>query len=92
MLFACSGIPIPHGRTRQSLTRFVTSAHLVTQFNENRNKDDKLRVGAANHCVPSFFFVYIQANCGHPELVLVHCFYFCRLQCAFLIIQLPMGS
>ncbi|XP_066320935.1 uncharacterized protein [Miscanthus floridulus] len=44
MLFACSGIPIPHGRTRQSLTRFVTSAHLVTQFNENRNKDDKLRV------------------------------------------------
>ncbi|CAD6248496.1 unnamed protein product [Miscanthus lutarioriparius] len=44
MLFACSGITIPHGRTRQSLTRFVTSAHLVTQFNENRNKDDKLRV------------------------------------------------
>ncbi|CAD6252220.1 unnamed protein product [Miscanthus lutarioriparius] len=44
MLFACSGIPIPHGRTRQSLTRFVTSAYLVTQFNENRNKDDKLRV------------------------------------------------
>ena len=52
MLFACSGIPIPHGRTTQSLTRFVTSAHLVTQFNENRNKDDKLRVSAANHCVP----------------------------------------
>ncbi|XP_066324633.1 uncharacterized protein [Miscanthus floridulus] len=44
MLFACSGIPIPHGRTSQSLTRFVTSAHLVTQFNENRNKDDELRV------------------------------------------------
>ncbi|XP_021316241.1 uncharacterized protein LOC8066487 isoform X4 [Sorghum bicolor] len=44
MLFACSGIPIPHGRTRQRLTRFVTSAHLVTQFNQNRNKDDKLRV------------------------------------------------
>ncbi|CAL5087317.1 unnamed protein product [Urochloa decumbens] len=49
MLFACSGIPIPHGKTRLQLTRFVTSAHLVRAFKDCRNKDDKLRVSV---CLP----------------------------------------
>lgn len=41
MLFACSGIALPR---ETFLTRFLTSAHLVTVFNERRNRDDKLRV------------------------------------------------
>uniref|UniRef100_A0A0A8Y0B2 Uncharacterized protein n=1 Tax=Arundo donax TaxID=35708 RepID=A0A0A8Y0B2_ARUDO len=44
MLFACSGIPLPEGRAKMLVTRFVTSARLVTAFNDNRNKDDKLRI------------------------------------------------
>ncbi|KAJ1264162.1 hypothetical protein BS78_09G241800, partial [Paspalum vaginatum] len=43
MLFACSGIALPH-ETGLELTRFLTSAYLVTVFNERRNRDDKLRV------------------------------------------------
>ncbi|XP_062193717.1 uncharacterized protein LOC133897142 isoform X2 [Phragmites australis] len=44
MLFACSGIPLPHGTTRLHLTRFVTSARLAKEFNANRYRDDKLRI------------------------------------------------
>uniref|UniRef100_A0A0D9XKW3 Uncharacterized protein n=1 Tax=Leersia perrieri TaxID=77586 RepID=A0A0D9XKW3_9ORYZ len=44
MLFACSGIPLPGGRTKQILTRFVTSAYLVREFMDKRNRDDKLKV------------------------------------------------
>jgi hypothetical protein len=54
MLFACSGIPLPFGTARLQLTRFVTSAHLVRQFKFYRNRDDKLRVSAANHRVLHF--------------------------------------
>jgi len=54
MIFACSGIPLPRGTARLHLTRFVTSAHLVREFKRYRNRDDKLRVGAANHCVLHF--------------------------------------
>jgi len=44
MLFACSGIALPHGKSILDLTRFVTSACLVREFNDKRNRDDKLRV------------------------------------------------
>jgi len=44
MLFACSGIPLPRGNSKLHLTRFVTSAHLVAEFNKNRNKDEQLRI------------------------------------------------
>ncbi|KAM3242263.1 hypothetical protein ACQJBY_054749 [Aegilops geniculata] len=44
MLFACSGIPLPYGRTALRLTRFVTSARLATAYTANRNRDDNLRV------------------------------------------------
>jgi hypothetical protein len=47
MLFACSGIPIPEGRTQLCLMRFVTSKFLVDAFKKNRYKDDNLRVGDA---------------------------------------------
>ncbi|KAG0531228.1 hypothetical protein BDA96_04G005900 [Sorghum bicolor] len=73
MLFACSGIPIPHGRTTQSLTRFVTSAHLVTQFNQNRNKDDKLRVAVRlpnNRATDGFLGLY------DKDIAIVTCFGF----------------
>ncbi|KAG2636214.1 hypothetical protein PVAP13_2NG434800 [Panicum virgatum] len=43
MLFACSGIALPHGKSILDLTRFVTSACLVREFNDKRNRDDKLR-------------------------------------------------
>jgi len=52
MLFACSGIALPLGKSILDLTRFVTSACLVQEFNDKRNRDDKLRVGAADHCLP----------------------------------------
>lgn len=44
MLFACSGICVSYGSTQFQLTRFATSARLVTAYNENMNKDDNLRV------------------------------------------------
>lgn len=46
MLFACSGITLPHG-PEEHITRFVTSTILVTKFNAKRNRDDKLRVSAS---------------------------------------------
>ncbi|CAN6333099.1 unnamed protein product [Urochloa humidicola] len=52
MIFACSGIPLPNKICRNSklhLTRFVTSARLVEEFNKNRNKDDQLKVQV---CLP----------------------------------------
>ncbi|CAN6243999.1 unnamed protein product [Urochloa humidicola] len=49
MLYACSGITLPHGSARLELTRFLTSAHLVREFNQRRNRDDKLRVQV---CLP----------------------------------------
>jgi len=49
MLFACSGIPLPRGNSKLHLTRFVTSAHLVAEFNKNRNKDEQLRIEV---CLP----------------------------------------
>lgn len=101
MLFACSGIPVPSRRSREELTSFVTSANLARAFNEHRNRDDNLTVGAANHCALRFaclfglyyvhhFTLFIQMNCGHCTMMC--CFYHYRLQCAFLIIQLLMGS
>ncbi|OEL14782.1 hypothetical protein BAE44_0024199 [Dichanthelium oligosanthes] len=45
MVFACSGISIPSGATTKlDVTRFVTSACLVREFDRKRNRDDKLRV------------------------------------------------
>jgi hypothetical protein len=48
MLFACTGIPLPDGNGASSfyLTRILTSARLVMVFNEKRNREDELRVGA----------------------------------------------
>ena len=57
MLFACSGITLPHGSAIQGLTRFVTSACLVREFNLKRNRDDNLRVGAADMTLCPPFFI-----------------------------------
>ena len=64
MLFACSGITIPGGESKLRLSRFVTSAHLVQEFNRNRYRDDKLRVRSISHCF-LYFALSIQANYGH---------------------------
>ena len=64
MLFACSGIPLPF----DDLTRIVTSACLVREFNIKRNRDDKLRVCAANNCA-LYFALFTQANCVHFALI-----------------------
>jgi hypothetical protein len=53
MLFACSGI-----------SRFVTSAHLVQEFNHNRHRDEKLRVSSTSYSFLDFA-LSIQANYGH---------------------------
>ena len=43
--------------TNQHVTLVVTSERLVTEFRELRNRDDKVKVGAANHFVSfSLFF------------------------------------
>jgi len=66
MLFACSGIPLPYdGASKLNLTRIVTSACLVREFNLKRNRDDKLRVCAA--CA-LYFALFTQANCVHFAL------------------------
>ncbi|XBI48934.1 hypothetical protein VPH35_112581 [Triticum aestivum] len=45
MLFACSGVAIqPITTMRPELSRFVTSKRLVTEFEVNRNRADKLRI------------------------------------------------
>ena len=68
MLFACSGIPLPYdGASKLNLTRIVTSACLVREFNLKRNRDDNLRVCAANNCA-LYFALFTQANCGHSVL------------------------
>ncbi|KAM0877050.1 hypothetical protein ACQ4PT_035762 [Festuca glaucescens] len=43
LLFACSGIPLPGGRSKLELTRYVTSARLVSEYEGKRYRDDKLR-------------------------------------------------
>lgn len=68
--FVCSGIALPRGTARLDLTRFVTSAYLVRVFNERRNRDDKLRVSAADHSI-LHFGMFIEANCS----LLIYCFY-----------------
>ncbi|CAL5060484.1 unnamed protein product [Urochloa decumbens] len=50
LLFVCSGISLPSGATTiLEVTRFVTSACLVKEFERKRNRDDKLRVEV---CLP----------------------------------------
>lgn len=44
MLFACSGIPLPPGRSKLELTRYVTSARLVAEYEGKTYRDDKLRI------------------------------------------------
>ncbi|KAM0828512.1 hypothetical protein ACQ4PT_067498 [Festuca glaucescens] len=50
MLYACSGIPLPHGRSKLELTRYVTSACLATEYISKRYRDDKLRIEV---CLPN---------------------------------------
>nr|AAL31034.1 putative serine protease [Oryza sativa Japonica Group]AAP54251.1 hypothetical protein LOC_Os10g33490 [Oryza sativa Japonica Group] len=71
MLFACSGIPLPDGTTREHLTRFVTSAALVRVFDEKRNRDDKLRVAVRlpnNRITDGFLGLY------DHDIAIVTCF------------------
>lgn len=49
MLFAISGVAVPPVTTKLRLSRFVTSARLVVEYNKNRNLDDKLRIDV---CLP----------------------------------------
>jgi hypothetical protein len=49
--------------TRREVTIIVTSKRLVTEFNKIRNRDDRLRVGAANHCV--LFALFFEGDCAH---------------------------
>jgi hypothetical protein len=85
MLFACSGVALPEeaGAAGRHLTRFLTSARLVREFIDRRNKDDKLRVHLHNpgsslyaHAIPSNY----------------RCINVYRLRYATLIIGLPMAS
>jgi hypothetical protein len=90
MLFACSGIPLPPGRSKLELTRYVTSARLAVEYECKRYRDDKLKVGvtASYFFLPSRFVHSSQF--GHS--VLMCCFYHYRLMCAFRMIEKRVGS
>jgi hypothetical protein len=91
MLFACSAIPIPSVTTsRLDVTRFVTSACLVKEFDGKRNRDDKLRVCAASSCA-LHFALFTQANCDH-SMLMYYFYHSTRLKCALLMIRSWMGS
>jgi hypothetical protein len=49
--------------TRQEVSIIATSKRLVTEFENNRNRADRLRVGAANH----LFVCVCQAECDHSK-------------------------
>jgi hypothetical protein len=59
LVYACSGIAVghTHANIRDHHTVFVTSARLAQKFNDNRTRDDNLRVGAAAHCFHVYFFL-----------------------------------
>jgi hypothetical protein len=81
VLFACSGIAMEHtAMTDQEATIIVTSKRLVTEFNDMRNRDDDLRVGATNHCVPYFLFFKVIVIIPCADVPLFHY----RLRCSFL--------
>jgi hypothetical protein len=88
MLFACSGVALPEeaGAAGRNLTRFLTSARLVREFIDKRNKDDKLRVHMFTNPL-SMQLLY--ALCTPFNYL---CINIRRLRCAFLIIELPMAS
>jgi hypothetical protein len=69
MLFACSGIPLPGGRSKLQITRYVTSARLAREYKCKSYRDDKLRVGAASYFF-SHLALFIQASFGHLVLIL----------------------
>jgi hypothetical protein len=52
LVYACSGTAVSHwhGNMGGFHTIFVTSARLAQKFNDNRTRDDNLRVGAATNC------------------------------------------
>jgi hypothetical protein len=56
--------------TNPEVTIVVTSKRLVEEFKEIRNRDDKLKVGVANHCVPLslFFKVTVIIPCADVPL------------------------
>jgi hypothetical protein len=57
LVYACSGIAVRHwhGNIKDFHTIFATSARLAQKFNDNRTRDDNLRVGAATHCCHIYF-------------------------------------
>jgi hypothetical protein len=62
MLFSCSGVAVPPGSTRLEPTRFVTSRCLVVEFENHRNLDDKLRVGAAKVQIVIILFCFVSSG------------------------------
>lgn len=76
MLFASTGIALPE-RT-PNLQRFLTSARLAEVFNDRRNNEDNLNVGAVNFPFRSCLSRTICHHCA-----LMYFCYHCRLQCAF---------
>jgi hypothetical protein len=57
LVYACSGTAVrhSHGNILDHHTVFVTSARLAQKFNDNRTRDDNLRVGAATCCFHIYF-------------------------------------
>uniref|UniRef100_A0ACD5UT85 Uncharacterized protein n=3 Tax=Avena sativa TaxID=4498 RepID=A0ACD5UT85_AVESA len=50
MLFACSGISLPRGRSKLEMTRYLTSARLATEYKNKQYRDDKLKIVV---CLPN---------------------------------------
>jgi hypothetical protein len=90
MVYACSGVAVRHwhANIRDHHRIFVTSARLAQKFNDNRTRDDNLRVGAATRCFLIYFtsFIFKLIEVDHSVML------YYRLKCILMIMQLCMGS
>jgi hypothetical protein len=74
MVYACSGTAVRHrhGNIQDHHNIFVTSARLARKFEDNRTRDDNLRVGAATHCCHIYFASRILKIIGVNHSVMLY--------------------
>ena len=93
MLFACSGVALQHKGTEfPVVSRFVTSKRLVTEFEVNRNRADKLRVASASRRVSVVALLFNLKNAIVLWAYVLYYSFHCRLLCAFPTKNVSMGS
>jgi hypothetical protein len=97
LVYACSGTAVSHthGNIQDHHTVFVTSARLAQKFNDNRTRDDNLRVRVSTRCLHIYFcFAYLQANLlrANHSVMVYWGFSHCRLKRVLLKVELYRAS